>query len=140
MTVNMTEKGGCLCGQFQYQIDREAVAGAMHCHCTDCQKITGSGKATICMVPQAAIKQSGTLKSYQNTGTEGSTITRCFCAECGSQVLSYADTMADMRFIKAGTLDDSSWVQVQASIWTSSAQSWSPADESTASFEKNPDR
>ena len=38
----MSEKGGCLCGQYSYAFPREAVVSSHHCHCTDCQKMTGA--------------------------------------------------------------------------------------------------
>ena len=43
--------GSCLCGRLSYSFDRDHVISAHHCHCTDCRKMTGSGKATIIMVP-----------------------------------------------------------------------------------------
>ena len=47
--------GRCLCGDFTYQFDRETVISAHHCHCKDCQRMTGSGKATIVLVPTEAL-------------------------------------------------------------------------------------
>ena len=41
------ETGGCLCRKVRYKFDREKIVSAGHCHCKDCQKVTGSGKATI---------------------------------------------------------------------------------------------
>ena len=49
--MTTTTEGRCLCGAYHYQFDREQVVSAHHCHCKDCQKMTGSGKATIVMVP-----------------------------------------------------------------------------------------
>ena len=65
----MSEKGGCLCGQYSYAFPREAVVSSHHCHCTDCQKMTGSGKATIIMSRRPA--STGELKTYTVTGTTG---------------------------------------------------------------------
>ena len=52
---------------------------------------------------------------------------------------SYVEEDPALRFIKAGSLDDSSWVSVSASYWTGSAQPWAPADESTHCFVGNPE-
>lgn len=136
--MSATTKGGCLCGNYSYQFDRETVVSCHHCHCTDCQKATGSGKATIIMVPINELKSEGELKTYTVTGSAGRTVTRAFCADCGSQVLSYVAEMPDLRFIKAGTLEDSSWVTIDSSFWTSSAQVWSPADPDVLAHDKNP--
>ena len=45
------ETGGCLCGKIRYKFNRERVVSSGHCHCSDCQRATGSGKATIIFVP-----------------------------------------------------------------------------------------
>jgi hypothetical protein len=130
--------GGCLCGAFKYQFDRDQIVSAHHCHCKDCQKITGSGKATIIMVPTEALQAEGELKSYTVTGTDGGHVTRDFCPTCGSPVISYLEEMPALRFVKAGSLDDSSWVTVDSSFWSSTAEPWSPVDESCPSVERNP--
>ena len=130
--------GRCLCGDFTYQFDRETVISAHHCHCKDCQKMTGSGKATIVLVPTEALQSSGELNTFTVTGTDGAHVTRGFCPRCGSQVISWLEEMPTTRFIKAGTLDDSSWVSIDSTFWGSSAEPWSPADTSATVFDKNP--
>jgi hypothetical protein len=47
---NEIKGGGCLCGNIKYEFDSSKVISAHHCHCKDCQKSTGSGKATILMI------------------------------------------------------------------------------------------
>jgi hypothetical protein len=44
----------------------------------------------------------------------------------------------ELIFIKAGSLDDASWVQPTLEAWTSSAQSWSPRFEHVAHLERGP--
>jgi hypothetical protein len=41
-------------------------------------------------------------------------------------------------FIKAGSLDDSSWLEPAVEAWTSSAQPWSPRFAGTAQLERGP--
>ena len=135
----MQAEGGCLCGAVRYSFDSEAVVTAAHCHCTDCQKCTGSGKATIIFVPTPALHIDGSLKTYTVVGTAGSHVTRGFCPDCGSPVLSYVEEDSTLRFVKAGSLDDPSWVTVTTSFWGDSAHAWSPVDAATHSFAGNPD-
>ncbi len=138
MSETSAQTGGCLCGKIQYSFSQDQVSSAAHCHCTDCQKMTGSGKATILFVPTEALTINEDYKTYTVTGTDGSHVTRGFCPECGSQVISFVEEMQAVKFIKAGTLDDSSWVTVESSFWGSSAQPWSPVDDSVPSFTRNP--
>ncbi len=130
--------GQCLCGSYRYSFDREQVVSASHCHCKDCQRMTGCGKATIVLVPTAALQTEGDLKTYTVTGSEGAHVTRGFCPNCGSGVVSYVEEMPDIRFVKPGGLDDSSWVTIDSSYWSSTARDWSPVDASCTAFEKNP--
>lgn len=133
------EKGGCLCGDYQYSFPREAVISTFHCHCKDCQKATGSGKATLLMVPAAALVAEGELKTFTVKGTEGASVTRGFCPACGSGLVSYVEEMPAVRMVKAGSLEDSSWVEVDLSCWSDSAAPWSAVDTSHPACEKNPD-
>ena len=47
-------------------------------------------------------------------------------------------TLSGPRFVKAGTMDDSSWVTIDSSFWSSTAEPWSPVDTNSPVFEKNP--
>jgi hypothetical protein len=133
-----TATGGCLCGAVTYSFDRDKVVSTHHCHCTDCQKSTGSGKATIVFVPSDAVDMKGDLKTYTVQGTAGSHVKRGFCGTCGSPLVSFIEENPGLTIIKAGSLDDSSWVQVASSFWSDSARSWSPVDPTCDSVPQNP--
>jgi len=45
----------------------------------------------------------------------------------------------DIKFIKAGSIDDSSWINANSNFWSSTAKSWSPVDETLHTFTHNPD-
>lgn len=130
--------GSCLCGQLYYQLDETQAGAAFHCHCRDCQKVTGSGKATVVHLPEAALALHGEHKIYEKNGTDGSTVRRGFCPHCGSQMLTFIAEIPGFVFVKAGTMDDSSWISMQANCWTASANSWSPVDTTIAGFAGNP--
>ncbi len=130
--------GGCLCGELRYEFPRDAVISAGHCHCRDCQKATGGGKATIVFVPTTALAMSGECRIYSVLGTDGTKVNRGFCPTCGSPVISYVDEQPDLRFIKAGSLDDATWVSAAASYWETSAQTWDPVDPALPAFPHNP--
>ena len=68
-----------------------------------------------------------------------SSVSRGFCEECGSQLVSFVEENPDIKFIKVGSLDDSSWVTIASNFWSSTAYPWSPADESIQTFTHNPD-
>ena len=137
--MSNSETGGCLCGDVSYKFDREQVVSAHSCHCKDCQRMTGSGKATIVALPTEALALKGEVKTFTVTGTDGMLVTRGFCPNCGSQLISYLEVNPAVRYVKAGTIDYSSWVTVDSSFWSSTAEPWSPVDTNGPVFEKNPD-
>jgi hypothetical protein len=134
------ESGGCLCGAVKYEFDKSNLISAHHCHCIDCQKSTGCGKSTILMLPAQAILMNGELKFYTSPTSSGRNMSRGFCEECGSPVLSFIKEMQEVNFLKAGSLDDSSWLKIDSNFYSSSAHSWSPIDEDILSFTHNPDQ
>ena len=73
---NIIQKGGCLCGKISYKFNQADILSAHHCHCKDCQKSTGSGKATILLIPASSLVIEGDIKNYSVTGSAGSHISR----------------------------------------------------------------
>lgn len=131
--------GRCLCGAVTYTADAEPAVQAV-CHCSDCQRQTGNPFSVIVAVPRGAFEISGdTLASFSTTGTDhGGETKRHFCSACGSPLFSDAAVMPQLVFLKAGSLDDASWIQPAVEAWTSSAQPWSPRFENTAQLERGP--
>ena len=116
-------EGGCLCGKVRYSADVEpAFVGV--CHCTDCQKSSGSAFSTVVAVPAPAVHVTGTLKTFTKTGDSGKQIHRRFCPECGSGIVEEADAMPNIAMINAGSLDDPKWVKPLSEIYCDSAQPW----------------
>ena len=138
MSENQIQTGGCLCGNIKYKFNREDVVSAGHCHCKDCQKITGSGKATIVFIPTKSLEINNNYKVYSVIGHDGTNVHRGFCPNCGSPVISYVTEQPDLRFIKAGSLDNSSWINIESSFWSISANKWDPVNENIPCFEQNP--
>ena len=131
--------GRCLCGAVTYSVEAEPIVQAV-CHCADCQRQTGGPYSVIVGVPRAALTVEGeTLATYTTIGEDhGGETERSFCNACGAPVFSHAAVMPEVVFVKAGSLDDASWVQPSVEAWTSSAQPWTPPFEQTARLQRGP--
>ena len=121
--------GSCLCGKVTYSCDAEPVVTAV-CHCRDCQRQTGTSFSVIVAVPKDALQLEGDeLGSFTTVGTDtGKEVSRRFCRDCGSPVMSIAEGLPELVLIKAGTLHDTSWLDPQMHVWCDSAQPWVPLE------------
>ena len=86
--------GGCACGAVRYECSADPIMAA-NCYCTDCQHSTGTAMASVLLVPKAALKLTGELKHYESTGDSGNKVSRGFCPNCGSPILSSLPAMSD---------------------------------------------
>jgi hypothetical protein len=118
--------GSCLCGSITYTCDADPIAVGI-CHCTECQKQTGTAYSVVVVVPRDTLAIEGdTLGLITTVGTESNQpMRRRFCQGCGSPIVSLPDADPGIAVIKAGTLDDRSWLEPSFEIWCDSALPWS---------------
>ncbi len=131
--------GGCLCGSVRYSVEGDPIVQGV-CHCSDCQRQTSSPFTVFVGFPAVAFSVEGnSLSSFSTTGEDhGGETQRNFCSTCGSPVFSTTPLAPDVILIKAGSFDDSSWVEPGAEFFFDSAQPWSPRFETAASFARGP--
>jgi len=121
--------GHCLCGSITYESDADPVMTAI-CHCTDCQRQAGTAFSIVVGVPRDQLTINGDLKVFETTGDDtGATAYRHFCGSCGSPIISILANAEEIAWIKAGTLDDASWLKPELEAWTDSAQPWARVPE-----------
>jgi hypothetical protein len=140
--VKLPQTGGCLCGAVRYEITAPPLL-AYTCHCTACQRLTGSAFSSAVVVPAEACRfAGGEVRSFQRTADSGRTVTRWVCAECGTWICNGAKpgTAPPGTFVavRAGTLDETSWLRPTAHFWTRSAQPWVVLPEGGERFETQP--
>lgn len=129
--------GGCMCGAVRYESTSDAVMQAS-CYCRDCQRASGAAFAPVLLVPKEAFKVTkGKLKQYEVTGDSGGKVSRGFCADCGSPIMSLLSAMP-FTAIKAGSLDDPNQFKPTASIFVASAPAWAPHFAGVPTFARNP--
>lgn len=129
--------GGCLCGKIRYTVS-QALSAIIACHCTNCQKASGTGASHNAAVPTSAVTfTSGTPKLFNDTAASGNILKRYFCADCGSPIYSQREKMPEMMVLKVGTLDNSSGMKLVMNIWTKSARPWMHIDPATSCYAEN---
>ena len=90
-------------------------------------------------VPKGAlIMQGAQPDTYKDVGDSGLPVLRRFCSKCGSPIFTEAAATPTIDWLKAGTLDDTSWLQPQVNIWCDSAQSWVQMSDAIPRIPRNP--
>lgn len=137
MTAPIT--GGCLCGAIRYAV-AAPVASLRVCHCTNCQRASGSGFGVNAVVQSKDFSLTkGSPKRYAGKADSGRTLVRFFCGDCGSPLYSQREGNTERMVVRAGTFDDSSAMKITAHIWTKSARPWSHIDPAAEQLPGNPD-
>ena len=129
--------GGCLCGNIRYTCEAEPMMMAI-CHCKNCQKQTSTSFSILVAVPKGSPNIEGELSAYNDQGSSGQAVIRKFCGKCGSPILSDVAALPTMDFLKAGTLNDTSWLKPETQLWCDSAQPWIRLDDDIAQIAQNP--
>lgn len=116
-------QGGCLCGAIRYVLRGEPRAIVL-CHCSHCQKQSGSAFSFNLVVKEADYEQQGETRVYVDTGDSGKPVYRHFCGCCGSPVFAVTALAPGKIVLKAGTLDDVDGLQPKAEIYVDEAMRW----------------
>jgi len=132
----MMIEGGCLCGQVRFKGEADPFFQAI-CHCKNCQKQAGSAFSVVVGLPKEPLHLTGELANYADTAESGDTVNRRFCPRCGSGIYSETDKRPGMVILKAGALDDTSWLEPTVHVWTESAMSFTAIPEGVMTFPRN---
>ena len=116
--------GGCLCGRIRYEY-RGEVGPAAYCHCADCRRSTGSAfNVGVRLRTDGFRVLRGEPRAFTKTADSGNSLTRHFCADCGSPVYTSSPRHPTFVYVKAGSLDDPTIVKPTYQSWTSAAVAW----------------
>ena len=125
MTSNDTFEGGCTCRHVRYRMTGKPMF--VHCcHCTWCQRETGSAFALNAMIEADRVELTGGAPEMVDTPSasgKGQRIWRC--PKCRVAVWSnYSGAGDKVRFVRVGTLDEARRMPPDIHIFTSSKQPW----------------
>lgn len=123
--------GRCLCGAITYTVTADEPLATGLCHCTDCRRQTGTAFSVLVGVGTDDFHLSGdTPREFETMGEDREAVARRqFCGTCGSPIASILGDSPDIAWIKAGTLDDPTWIEPELEVWTDSRLPWVDAVE-----------
>jgi hypothetical protein len=138
--VEIAREGGCLCGAIRYRLRGDPLT-LYCCHCTDCQKQSASAFSMSLTVrrEQLELLKGTPLTATQTFPEDGRQKHGRHCGHCGSRVWTEFSKHPHIVNVRAGTLDDTSWLRPIAHTFTRSAQPWLELPAEIPSFEAAPD-
>jgi len=112
--------GGCGCGAVRYRVTGE-FTGSSYCHCTRCQRRTGTAWSVNATVPADGFEVTQGAEAIRTWKPEGG-FPKSFCGECGSALFSGGGDLP--VGVRLGTLDGDPGIRPQFHQWVSSAPVW----------------
>ena len=115
-------KGSCLCGGIRYEIAAE-LKSVSNCHCSQCRKASGASFGTGATIPAASFRfvaGEDLLKQWESSPGKR----RCFCGQCGSQILKRNDAHPESIRLRLGTLDTDPGIKPARHIYVGSKAPW----------------
>lgn len=130
--------GGCLCGAVRYTLREGFRLRPYACHCTDCQRRTGSAFSEHMLFPMADLAILGELDfgEYRQPGGGRSRIFGC--ARCKGRIYATNDQREGLASLRCGTLDNSAEIVPAAHIWVRSKQPWIGLPPGSATMDEQP--
>jgi hypothetical protein len=130
---NVSRDGGCRCGKVRFRISAPPLL-TMACHCTGCQRMTGSAFSL-----SAAIPSDGFLvtKGEPVIGGLHGAIRHYFCPYCMSWLFTRPEGFDWFVNVRATMLDDVGWFTPFIETCTSEKLPWA-ITPAVHSFERFP--
>lgn len=132
--MNHVREGGCSCGEVRYRLTSEPMF--VHCcHCLNCQRHTGTAFVINLLIEADRVELLKGAPLPITMPENGGSPNQIFrCPQCQVAVWSEYGGRSQVRFVRAGTLDDSSAVSPNVHIFTRSKLPWVELPESVPSF------
>jgi hypothetical protein len=116
--------GACTCGAVRVEITAPFVT-AGYCHCTRCQRRTGTAASPNANVPASAfaiVAGDDAVRTWKPP--DG--FWKSFCVHCGGHLFSSQPELSDQVGVRLGILDRDPDVRFEWRQWVSSAPAWEP--------------
>lgn len=127
--------GGCACGAVRYTLDRGPIS-VNNCHCTLCQRQTGSTSVVNMFIEAEAVAYNGAITRHTVKAGSGGDHVIVRCAECGTALWSMYPRLGEAALgIRVGTLDHPGAVTPDAAIFVADKMPWVALPEGIPHFD-----
>jgi hypothetical protein len=121
----MSLTGGCLCGGVRYEIT-EPLVSASYCHCTRCQRRTGTAASAQARVAPGSLVITQGEELVREWVPPDHGWPKAFCSRCGSALWSRSREDPQIYGVRLGTFDEDPGIRPQHRQFVAYAASWEP--------------
>jgi len=130
-----THEGGCSCGAVRYRL-HGAPMFVHCCHCTQCQRATGSAFVVNAIIEADRVEMlGGEIAVTPGPSESGRPHDVHRCAACGTAMWSDYGRRRVMIFLRVGALDDPSVFPPDVHIFARSKAAWFALPDATRVFD-----
>jgi hypothetical protein len=125
--VDLPLAGACLCGGVRFEVI-EPFVSAGYCHCTRCQRRTGTAASASARVAPGSLRilqGEELVKDYQPP--DG--FVKAFCSACGGALWSRDPDNPEVLAVRLGTIDGDPGIRPSSRAYVAYAASWEPVPD-----------
>jgi hypothetical protein len=116
--------GRCLCGGVRFEV-AEPLVSASYCHCTRCQRRTGTAASAQGRVAPGSFRVTAgeeLVRVYE----PGDGFGKAFCSACGSALWSIDPDTGEVSGVRLGAFDGDPGIRPQYRQFVAYAAAWEP--------------
>ena len=128
--------GSCLCGSVRFEV-RGSFGPVRYCHCTLCQRSTGSAFSANSRVRAAdfeLLAGDSLISEYESSPGAY----RIFCSRCGSPVFARVESDPAFVRVRLGSLHEDPGVRPSAHVWVGDRAAWFEIADELPCFSTRP--
>jgi hypothetical protein len=120
--VSLPITGGCNCGAVRFEVS-EPFQASMYCHCTRCQRRTGTSASVNGRTTPDAFRIVQGEDQIRAWDPPGGGAVKHFCGDCGSALFSRSP---DSIGVRLGAVDGDPGIRPSYRQYTAYAAAWEP--------------
>ncbi len=137
MAANLT--GGCLCEGVRFEVT-EPLVSASYCHCTRCQRRTGTAASVQARVAPGSLSVTEGEELIRAYDPGGGGFFKVFCSQCGSALWSKSPEDPEVMSVRLGVFDSDPGIRPTYRQFVAYAAPWGPIpDDGLTRYPERPD-
>ena len=123
--VELPLTGGCLCGGVRFEVAEPPIS-ANYCHCTRCQRRTGTAASAQARIVPGSLRITGGEELLREFEPPDGGFPKVFCGACGSSLWSRNPENPDALGVRLGAFDADPGVRPSHRQFVAYAAAWEP--------------